>query len=88
MRGEALQEALNWSAGKSLSKQDYKFLAACQNIDKTEAIKEAKRQADVIVHKAISKAKQQILFGSIIGLSIFLLGFRQIAVKHQRKTIT
>ncbi|OKH35586.1 hypothetical protein NIES2119_20290 [[Phormidium ambiguum] IAM M-71] len=30
LRGQALQDALNWSTGKSLSNQDYQFLAASQ----------------------------------------------------------
>ncbi|HEY9302258.1 MAG TPA: AAA-like domain-containing protein, partial [Phormidium sp.] len=30
LRGKALQDALNWSTGKSLSNQDYQFLAASQ----------------------------------------------------------
>ncbi|MCL1470209.1 AAA-like domain-containing protein [Argonema antarcticum] len=30
LRGQALQEALNWSTGKSLSDRDYQFLAASQ----------------------------------------------------------
>ncbi|MEM9136490.1 MAG: AAA-like domain-containing protein [Cyanobacteria bacterium P01_F01_bin.42] len=32
LRGRALQEALDWSQGKSLSDQDYQFLSASQNV--------------------------------------------------------
>jgi AAA-like domain len=34
LRGQALQEALSWAEDKSLSNQDYRFLAASQQLDK------------------------------------------------------
>ena len=71
LRGEALQEALNWSVGKCLSSEDYKFLAACQKIDKQEAIKETRNQADEILKKATSKSKKLIRFGfTVMNVSI------------------
>ena len=78
LRGEALQEALNWSVGKCLSSEDYKFLAACQKVDKKEAIEETKTQADKILKKATSKAKHRFLFSLAavilsLGTSFFIL---------------
>jgi CHASE2 domain-containing sensor protein len=47
LRGQALQDALTWSAGKSLSDLDYQFLSASQELDKREVqmALEAERQA-------------------------------------------
>jgi hypothetical protein len=36
LRGQALREALDWAAGKSLSDKDYQFLAASQELEKQE----------------------------------------------------
>src|ERR687885_1493449 len=36
LRGQALREALDWAAFRSLSNQDYQFLAASQELDKRE----------------------------------------------------
>ena len=72
LRGEVLQEALNWSVGKCLSSEDYKFLAACQKVDKREAI-EAQRQANFVLQQTNKKASYRIRFGSVF-LVISLLG--------------
>ncbi len=47
LRGQALQEALAWAVSKSLSNEDYQFLAASQELEKREAQKvlEAERKA-------------------------------------------
>ncbi len=47
LRGQAQQDALVWAANKSLSPQDYQFLAASQQLDKREAQKalEAEKKA-------------------------------------------
>jgi Tfp pilus assembly protein PilF len=82
LRGKPLQEALNWSVGKSVSQQDYKFLAACQEIDKREAIEETKKQADLIVQKATSKAKRQIRFGFVTMSLGIVLSASFLAVKY------
>ena len=37
LQGQALEDAQIWAAGKSLSDQDYRFFAACQELDKREA---------------------------------------------------
>jgi hypothetical protein len=39
LRGQKLQDALAWAANKSLSNQDYQFLAASQELEKREAQK-------------------------------------------------
>ncbi len=47
LRGQALQDALEWAVSKSLSEKDYQFLAASQDLDKREAqmALEAERRA-------------------------------------------
>lgn len=54
LRGQALQEALAWTMGKSVSEQDYQFLAASQEFDKKELQKalEAEKQASHILADA------------------------------------
>jgi WD40 repeat protein len=48
LRGQALQDALNWSTGKSLSNQDYQFLAASQEAALADLRKiEMQRQAEI-----------------------------------------
>lgn len=48
LRGQALQEALNWSTGKSLSDRDYQFLAASQEAALAELRKiEVQSQAEI-----------------------------------------
>ncbi|MCA2552410.1 MAG: AAA-like domain-containing protein, partial [Microcystis sp. M04BS1] len=51
LRGKALNNALDWSQGKSLSNLDYQFLTASQNLDKREAeiSLETQRQANKIL---------------------------------------
>jgi len=67
LRGQALQDALNWSTGKSLSNQDYQFLAASQeaalaNLRKIEVQNQAEierlcREKDLL--SQLSKEQQQ-----------------------------
>ena len=48
LRGQALQDALNWSTGKSLSNQDYQFLAASQEAALADLRKiEVQSQAEI-----------------------------------------
>jgi WD40 repeat protein len=60
LRGEALQEALQWSAHKSLSFEDYAFLAASQELALRDMQRdlEAQRQAGVILAEAKQQAEQ------------------------------
>lgn len=75
LRGKALQDALVWSAGKSLSDQDYQFLAASQELDK-QAIQvtlDAEKQARQVLDAANQKAQKRIRIGSAI-LATSLVG--------------
>ncbi|NJL64481.1 MAG: hypothetical protein HC903_24985 [Methylacidiphilales bacterium] len=82
LRGQALQDALNWADGKSLSNEDSRYLTASQALDKREdqiALEaerkalEAQRQANYVLAQAQRKAKWQISIGSAI-LAISLIG--------------
>lgn len=74
LRGQALFEAQTWAKGKSLSNQDYRFLAASQEQEKQEVqgtliITE---KANQILTKAQQKAKITIRRG-FLGLSVVSL---------------
>lgn len=64
LRGNALQDALVWAAGKSLSNQDYQFLAASQNLDRqlerleAEIKLEAQEKESKILAQAFEEANQ------------------------------
>jgi WD40 repeat protein len=75
LRGKALNNALDWSQGKSLSNLDYQFLTASQNLDKREAeiSLETQKQANKILAIAHQKATKRIKIGSVI-LIVSLLG--------------
>jgi WD40 repeat protein len=82
LRGQALQDALTWAANKSLSEQDYHFLADSQEFDKREvqialALKEEESlilsEANEILTKAQQKANSRIRIGSVIlTISLFV----------------
>jgi hypothetical protein len=59
LRGQALQDALVWAAGKSLGDKDYQFLAASQELDKRDVqlALAAEREAKQIVTQAQQKAE-------------------------------
>lgn len=74
LRGQALQDALMWAANKSLSNQDYQFLAASQELEKREIQNarelekleaqialEASEQANHILAEAQQQAKRKPL---------------------------
>ncbi len=82
LRGQALQDALKWAAGKSLSNVDYQFLAASQELNQREienalAVQEEESrilaQANETLTKAQRKAKRQIRLGVTIGGTILAL---------------
>jgi WD40 repeat protein len=62
LRGQALQSALQWAEGKSLSDLDYQFLNASQEIDKQEVRKqfEAELSARQVLENANFKANQKL----------------------------
>lgn len=72
LQGQALQEALAWAAGKSLSDRDYHFLAASQELDRraveTALVAERKAsgllsEANQTLNSAQIKAKRTIRLG-------------------------
>jgi WD40 repeat protein len=74
LRGQALNNALDWSRGKSLSNLDYQFLNASQNLEKREAeiSLETQKQANEILLIAHKKATKRIQIGSIILIASLL----------------
>ncbi|MEG4090486.1 AAA-like domain-containing protein, partial [Microcoleus sp. Pol12B4] len=66
LRGQALQDAQTWAAGKSLSDLDYQFLNASRELKKREIEQdlEAQKQANQILNEAnqtLTKAQQKAL---------------------------
>ncbi|MBD1825910.1 AAA-like domain-containing protein [Microcoleus vaginatus GB1-A2] len=64
LRGNALQEALEWSIDKNLSHLDYRFLAASQDLEKREvqqalAVKEEEGQILAKANDTLVSAQQQ-----------------------------
>jgi WD40 repeat protein len=83
LRGQALKDALQWSANKNLSNADYKFLNASQNLEQKEAEKN-----NFILKIANQKAQRRIYFGSAILIfsilgSIVAIGLAGIASQKQ-----
>ncbi|MGH8000140.1 MAG: AAA-like domain-containing protein, partial [Brasilonema sp.] len=70
LRGEALKEAQAWAKGKSLSNQDYRFLAASEELDKqqVQSALTTSEQANQILLNAQQQAKKTIRRG-LMGLS-------------------
>ncbi|ARI84343.1 AAA-like domain-containing protein [Microcystis aeruginosa] len=89
LRGKALNNALDWSQGKSLSNLDYQFLTASQNLDKREAeiSLETQKQANKILAIAHQKATKRIQIGSVILIASLLgslLAFIQVKQAWQQ----
>jgi WD40 repeat protein len=62
LRGQALQQALEWAANKSLSVQDYQFLTTSQDFEKREVqlTLEAQKQANQILAEARQRAEKSL----------------------------
>ncbi len=75
LRGKLLKDAQNWAKGKSLSNQDYRFLAASEALDKREvqSALEVSERANQILAEAEQKARQTIRRGLIL-ISMLSLG--------------
>lgn len=90
LRGQALQDAQSWAAGKSLGDLDYQFFTASQNLDKRDFQKrlEAEEQAKQLLAEANRKANQRIRIGSVVlGVtSIGTLGLVGLAAVNWRNT--
>jgi hypothetical protein len=75
LRGQALQDAQAWAAGKSLSDLDYQFLNASRELQQREVERdlEAQRQANQILTEAnqtLTKAQEKAR-RITIGTSVF-----------------
>jgi WD40 repeat protein len=95
LRGQALQDAQSWAAGKSLGDLDYQFFTASQNLDQRDFQKrlEAEEQAKQILAEANRKANQRIRIGSVV-LGVTLIGavaagiFAQQSIRRANKAET
>ncbi|MEG4353212.1 AAA-like domain-containing protein [Microcoleus sp. LAD1_D3] len=80
LRGQALQEAQTWAAGKSLSDLDYQFLNAGRELQRQEVERdlEAQRQANQLLTKAnqtLTQAQQKAR-----KITVVTSGFAGVAV--------
>ncbi len=70
LRGQALEEAQQWSVGRQLSSQDSEFLRTSQQLENKEA-----KQANQILTEANRKAKQRLFFSStLLSLTLLVVG--------------
>ncbi|MBD2077020.1 AAA-like domain-containing protein [Phormidium sp. FACHB-592] len=70
LRGQALEEALQWSVGRNLSYQDSEFLRASQTAENQDA-----KQANQILTQANHKAKWMIRGGAgLLGIAVLSAG--------------
>ncbi|WP_026735903.1 AAA-like domain-containing protein [Fischerella sp. PCC 9605] len=76
LRGQALQDALSWSRGKSLSDLDYRFLAACQDLEQQQIrmVLEAKVAQQVKARLALEKrnTRQLNLILSLVSVALLI----------------
>jgi WD40 repeat protein len=75
LRGKALQEAIDWRVGKSLSHEDVQFLEASRELEKREfqrALKAAQK-ANSVLETAQKKAHRLIGIGATV-LTLSLIG--------------
>lgn len=70
LRGQALEEALTWTAGRNLDSQDSEFLRASQALENRET-----KQANTILSRANRRARWQILLSSgLLGVAVLTAG--------------
>ena len=70
LRGQALEEALQWSVGRHLSSQDSEFLRTSQQLENKET-----KQANRILTAANRKAKRRLFFSSmLLGVTLLVVG--------------
>ncbi|MBD2430251.1 MULTISPECIES: AAA-like domain-containing protein [Fischerella] len=62
LRGQALQEALQWASGKNLSSVDYQYLSASQEFDKREVQRAlvAEQEANQLLAQARQQAEKAL----------------------------
>ncbi|NER32821.1 MAG: hypothetical protein F6J93_01860 [Oscillatoria sp. SIO1A7] len=77
LRERQLQEARAWGQGKSLSEEDYQFLAASQELENknTQTALDGEKRANEILDRAKRRAKRIASIGSIVAIvcALFLL---------------
>jgi WD40 repeat protein len=98
LRGQALQDAQTWAAGKSLSDLDYQFLNASRELQKREIERdlEAQRQANQILTEAnqtLTQAQQKarkitIVTSVFAGLAVLIAAGAGMFASAQFKQVT
>ncbi|HBL57800.1 MAG TPA: hypothetical protein DDZ80_04405, partial [Cyanobacteria bacterium UBA8803] len=75
LRGEALQEALAWKAGRSLSLEDDRFLDTSRELDQREIKRElvVKEEESRILAEAKRKADKRIKIGAVVLVLSFIV---------------
>jgi WD40 repeat protein len=72
LRGQALQDALKWAAGKSLIDVDYQFLGASQELEKRDIKKalDTEKYANQLLNKAKRKAQQILAITTVFAVTV------------------
>jgi WD40 repeat protein len=98
LRGQALQDALNWSQHKSLSDVDYRFLAASQEYDRQESqrILEAERLKEIEARLQLERQRsleqhrhlkrQRILLGIVSMVMVVAIALGLFAYQQYQQT--
>lgn len=100
LRGQALQDLLHWSQGKSLADVDYRFLAASQACDRREmqARLENERLQEIevrlnlerqrTVEQRRSLRRQRVMLGLVTGTMMIVLGLGVVVSwQYQRSAV-
>ncbi|MBJ7899460.1 MAG: hypothetical protein GC158_05990 [Cyanobacteria bacterium RI_101] len=85
LRGQALQDALVWAQGKTLSPQDYQYLNASQGLEQRAA-----EAANQILKQANQRARRLMAAGfGVLTLSLFgsAVALRQAYLASQRQAL-
>ncbi|MBD2627138.1 AAA-like domain-containing protein [Trichormus variabilis] len=98
LRGQALQEVLTWTQGKSLSDLDYRFLAASQELERQEVQKtlEAERLQEVEARLEIERKRsveqlrnlrrQRLMLGIVSGMMVVAITLGLVAYQQYQQT--
>ncbi|GAB4230241.1 MAG: AAA-like domain-containing protein [Elainellaceae cyanobacterium] len=100
LREQALQEAQQWAEGKSLSNQEYRFLAASQAFDKQQvqgalaASEQTNQRLSAAQRQATRTIQRGVMGLSLLSLLVLLLGglsgllIRQIMQQQQQVALS
>ncbi|NEP04794.1 MAG: hypothetical protein F6K34_08100, partial [Okeania sp. SIO4D6] len=94
LRGQALDDALVWSKGKSLSDRDYKFLSASQSAEKKAMIEankildEAKRKVERRLKFSFAVLALSFITAAIAGVRTIQANLRVAETEAMRKNFT